>query len=370
MKKISLLTSSLLVFSAILAGCQKGDDGNRLEALAKDELSQYSYASCKYDYNSGGSALSLAKSETQTYFGKKYNSSNLESILGAGPASIVNFAESTGVRFYQTSSFSDKGCSVLSSLPSLPSDLQDEFDGVNSKGGTLGLYLNKGTANLPSTNQRAAIIVRRDANKWVLTHEFMHHLFHDKLAETPGYSDVREDYYIAKKAVKKASREYLNGSKNTEEYYSAIKALNTSLIKVLKAYFLEEMTIETILAEKFDSGTFTDVVEGQKINGAFYIVSSRDNAKIYIETLRAENDLAKIALYKKSADFKEFEQEIAKLEKEMNELAKPAQRYKDKKESEFRRSGLYDDGQMAAMINHQGCSHSHGLEKLLEEEAD
>ena len=207
----------------------------------------------------------------------------------------------------------------------------------------------------------------------MLTHEFMHHLFHKRI-ENSVELEVREkfsrDYEVfnAKKDAYKYSFK-TDRSQLAKEYALAAKDMFNSFIDVLRSYTLEEMVIETILAEKFDSNSFSLVLEGQKVNGAAYIIISEEKASAYLDAIKdsiadAESALSSSRVY--SVDLTPLKNEIYDIESEMGGLVANAQYYFDQKVDEFQSRGLLANGQHLTMPTSHECSHSKEVDELLE----
>ena len=264
------------------------------------DFAQYNRASCQFGFTQGNSASLKGPQNIQNiFFDKKLDRSLLEPVLGASAAETIRFAEETGVRFYKISPKVPSNCGFLQSLPQAPLDLQDEFQEANTSGGVVGLYLFAGTVGIKSTDEKAAIVVRSDANKWTVVHEYLHHLFHIQSGNESDLSDLQSEYQritleyknLRKKVTKVKAKD------RTELINKLADKLTDAgqlLLLLLKKYYLEEMTIEMLLAQELSEGRFTQVIEDQRLNGAAYTVLSADKARRLLNAF--ETDLQYLKL--------------------------------------------------------------------------
>ena len=128
------------------------------------------------------------------YFGKKYNQDWRTAVSRASILDTLDYVRSKGVDVYHMSPISDRSALPMGSTDSAPWDLDREWRRADQPaagapcGFLAGLYLGKGTRELPSVRSRSAILVREDAARWTLVHEFMHHNFKGQAA-ADGYDD-------------------------------------------------------------------------------------------------------------------------------------------------------------------------------------
>lgn len=380
MGRVLLLLSPFLFTFLTACGGGGGDGSTPIPQVVPEDLSGYAQASCLYKFSDGPRALPLQTDElAKTYFDKSINWSWLKPVLAASGSELVRFAETTGVRYFRTSAFSSTGCDFLAALPPPPYDLESQFAAVNgSMGSVLGLYLNRETPDVPSTSDNAVIIVRRDANKWVLVHEFMHHIFHHQhRLENPTetnlnyeYPELVREYNKARRALSQSSEwTRADSAKNTAE---KLQKLSSATITLMRLYFLEEMTIETILGEKLQSNELTLVLPAQRINGAAYIIGSAKKADNFMSTVEMEilslrmsygSDLENEQRRLLAQDF----ESINDLRNEMRTLKRKAQSYL---ESQNIRVDSDELQFLHAALNNShptgGCSHRHISDKLLQ----
>ena len=370
-----MLSIGLLLFGLnFLVACSSGDSSSKkpTEQVVDDDLSAYSEASCLFKFDEGDLALSRSAPEIKsTYFNKKFDISLLKAVVGASASEVIRFAGTTGVSYFKTQSYKTKSCEFLASLPKAPSDLENEFAKGLKDATILGLYLGLKTPELPTTDSHASIIVRRDGNKWILVHEYMHHLFQIQ-AEADGLQVnklkdqiklLSDEYDEADKALKHA----IGPDRIPLVKTAALKLgqLNEVVLQILKQYMLEEMTIETTLGELMENYRLNKIHPKQRINGAAYIISSSKKAAAILESLSSENtsfkDRSKADI--DYADLRKLEESLAlfaQTKSEMDTLVSKAKSYLNSIGLEYKglnfAVGEFDsEGKDTA---HVGCSHS------------
>ena len=360
----------LVLLLNFLMACRPGSDNSKpTEQVVDDDVSAYSEASCLYKYDEGDHAETHLTSEIKTtYFRKKYDVSLLNAVLRASASEVVHFAESKGVKFFKTQAYKNKSCNLLESLPSAPSDLEGEFQKGLKTSTILGLYLSLNTPELPSTDEQAAIIIRQDGNKWILVHEFMHHLFQIQ-AESEGIhvNDLKAQVVTLSDEFDKAENEIAGsfGDKRKQAVKKAANRLNqlsSTFFQLIKQYMLEEMTIETTLGEQLENYKITKVHNKQRINGAAYTIQSAKNANEFIEFLKTENVRFKDRYMNDlvNEDYDKLSQTIAEhslIKGEISSLVDRAKKYLASIDLEYK--GLQVANFSAYGENeHVGCSHS------------
>jgi hypothetical protein len=269
---LTLIASSL----AVLACGSKGNDSN----LTKDPNTNGEiHSSCIYSYSQGPQASMNLAYNDQTVsvdFGKKFNVNYLNAVLNASAESTVRFAELTGVKFYRTEQIESAACSFTSELPIAPSDLYNKFETMGDN--VLGLYLPQKTKGIYSLDSHSGIIVRKDSDRWTLVHEFMHHAFDSKARVNKSSDRVKEEI----SEISSQLSYYDSKLKLTTEEHAKLLSLTSDLLlnfkEIILRYSAEEVTIETLLGDKYDKNLFTHVDFNQRINGAYYISSSAKKA--------------------------------------------------------------------------------------------
>lgn len=371
----------VLMTNLFLASCGSGSDGRKKsEEIVNPDVSEYSAASCRYKYDEGPVALQSATPDIKsTYFGKEIDMNLLKPVLAASGAEVVRFAESTGVRYYKTGAKSTDSCEFLATLPVSTADLETEFSNAGKIGTVLGLYLAANTSKLPSTQGLAAIVVRSDASKWVITHEYMHHLFHAQILATPGAAaDIKSqmqkslaDYEEATTQLRKVPFGDERASQANETALK-LQILSSDLVSVLKQYYLEEMAIETTLAEQMDRGNFTLVLKGQRVNGAAYTMTSAKKVAEILYPFEKEIRDFKRSYARELGSFEQTQletelSEFADIRTTMASLSFRAKSYLESLGLEY--EGLVHSsfiGTDKAAASDSGCGHEKEIEGLIQ----
>lgn len=373
-----LFISLVAVVGFAGAGCS--NDGKKSTEVVPNDIAGYSRASCLYGYSEGPAALDLRGESVQTkQFGKRIDMNLLNAIMASSGSELVRAAENTGVRFYKTTTAKrSDSCEYASSLPDAPLDVDNAFTKAGK--GVLGVFLSKGIKDLYSTDSTAVIAVRKDVNKWVLVHEYMHHLFNKEVERTgSSANDIKEktikllnDY-----ESKKRSLEYSYGTGRealAKEVAELLVQTNASMIAFLKQYYLEEMTIESILAEKLATQELKMVLAEQRLNGAAYIVVSEKKASKLIDELKEET--SKFVSSHSSKLTSDVYSKLVKSAREYNLIQTEAKPLSDKAMQVLRENNLEDKldlsgisagaGAVAAGHTHGGCSHDKDADEILE----
>ncbi len=368
----SLFAATITMFSLVnLTACGGGTD-KKTEEVVGEDVSGYAEASCLYKYQEGPRAGRSGPKDIQnTYFKKNIDMNLLRPVLGASGAEVVRFAEATQVRFYSTRSDKSGTCDFLGELPAAPSDVQEFFNRADKNGTVLGLYVGLNSENLQSTKQAAAITIKKDGSKWVLVHEYMHHLFNiqslDDGIDGATVKDVviqaEKDYTTASELLKIMPA--ANNSSYVKETAVKLNKFNAAIFVFLQQYFLEEMTIESTLAEKVKSGELSLIHPKQGINGAAYTVSSSGKANAILKTVQTETkdfirdhgskiDSADLLLLKANLD------EVESMQTQMFSLVVRASLFLREHNIDY--TGLATQKQNNP---HAGCSHGQIPEDLL-----
>jgi hypothetical protein len=288
-----------IVFGSLILGFLLGSCSSKVstyeaglagsERVISSGQSEYSIASCLYRFNEGPRTLELPGQKIQnTSFGKPLDLNLLTPVLRSSAAELVRFAETKNVRFYKTAAFLSGGCGFAESLPPAPQDLETSF--VSGGQEVVGLYLPANSPDSPSTKDLAAIVVAQDSNKWTLTHEYMHHLFQLERPKNSERHQLQDAVTLAQQEFETSDRtrgESVVSVKKTatRSAVAKLKALNQAVVALLKATFLEEMTIDSFLADKLVSNELAFIPESQRISAATYTMRSGVAASSMLRTL-------------------------------------------------------------------------------------
>ena len=273
----------LVVFGAF--GCQKGEEKS-LEDLTGNE--SYAKASCEYNADEGEPApIRLEDPELMTtHFGKKLDRKLLQPVLSASAIELVRFASMSGVDFKTVQRFKTNSCEMAQFLPSAESEQQDYFNRLSSS--ILGVYFSPRASELRKTNDRALILVRRDTNKWVMLHEYVHHLFAKEVQHEVADDVLKLKVVEALKRFEIAKKSVVADEKADQitDMVDAAHDLGRYFSELIRRYPLEEVAIESELHKYFVQGAMQATPKNQAVNGARYIESNAVKAQEWINDLQ------------------------------------------------------------------------------------
>lgn len=285
-----------IVLSAALFGCKKSHENAELVCDREKYIAQ------SFEFKAtDGEGLHAANSPepiVEGYFEKPYNRDWLEAIGSASITDTIAFIETTGARVYRADPISMKSSWALESARKMPSDIEGEWRrGDRPLSGTAcgflaGLYLPVETRGLPSLRYKGAIVVRADAGRWTLIHEFMHHNFKTQAA-TRGYDDnvAQSERISLLKAIESLEK---NRALTNKQYAQKLSAYFQQLIDVVDSmlvqYQFEEVTIEATLQDQYDKAELRYVSPGSYENGIWYIAQSKKDAVEVYKKLTAIYD--------------------------------------------------------------------------------
>lgn len=288
----------VLMLTALLslASCADEKAPSRTVAAVDEQLGAFAESSCKYQFNEGPSAVPESQSDIRkVQFGKKLDFHLLTPVFTSSASELVRFAETLGVQYFKTAPFQQDGCNFAAILPAAPADVEAIF--AKQRADVLGQYYMKGMDDFKTTRDNAAIVVTSDTNKWILIHEFMHHLFRLGEAGEVNALTVERDANESMRAYNDAL-DAVDESTGPEQRANMLKALsllrthNRHMMNFIKTFPLEEMTIETQLADFSELGALKFVPEKQRVNGAGYILMANSVAQNYIKKLLSANSYA------------------------------------------------------------------------------
>ena len=317
--------------------------------------------SCVFTASEGPQAAISAlgtKEIVRTFFDKEYNFSYLRAIGHASVVSSIDFINKTDVTLYKAKELPTSGCSanLFEGLKSMPSDLQrgwgDDIEADADGSFILGLYLSKSPSwARPSLNNSAAIIIRKNTNRWTLVHEFMHHLFQLRAAEQ-GYDDDQARLEFS--ASIKAFNEIEDDKKLTDHQKAiamvpAYERYAKALKVILTHYFLEEITIEATLKDLNKTGDLGFA----PVSSNWYIQSSVDKVtNYYLELTRAGDGIKK--KLEGYAGREALAYRILVADVSIGDLFTQATKISDKYPIENRINGILGFD----FETHEGCAHS------------
>ena len=388
-KSIELKMVWVLSVAVLISSCSKSSSDSK--PLQDEKVTDYTTASCEFKADQGNAALATVPTVdlVTSYFRKKYDQNLLSAVLSASTTETVRFAQLTNVKFYSVSPYKKKSCMMASFLPEASSFFQSKFDSVGDS--TLGLYLSPNNGLVDGTNPEALILVRRDANRWVFVHEFMHHLFSKEVQDnTKTDEELKADVKDAIARIDSAEKNYKNShsAADAKSYLNEIKRISQSFPEILRRFTLEEMTIETVLSEKLKARQFVNVPASQAINGAAYVYQSAKKAEVNLSAVCELNSEAQLIVLEQAGKiapeessaytkiFKDSDSAVADFKNDLTNL-------KARSEKFLRESDIDPDKLESGLVsvqlagfnptesNHEkdgsgGCSHSRETEKLAE----
>jgi hypothetical protein len=298
-----------LALSTGFVGCQKAQTSNTL-VCDRD-----AYVAQSREYAPGdGEGIRKTKSAHPVvtgYFGKLYNQDWLAAVGYASIDQTLDYVRSTGVNIYHANPISTKSALPFDSLPPMPDDIDRTWHSADKPvsgspcGFLAGLYLGKNTRGLPSLESEPAIIVREDASRWTLVHEFMHHNFKTQAA-LHGYDDeatrnLSSSLLGSISALKHNRR--LSDREYTEQLASAFDQLIDVTDKLVVQYQFEEVAVEATLQDRVRIGRLSFVSAGAYDNATWYINHSRANVEaLYDGMTKTYSELTQLAAQNGAAD--------------------------------------------------------------------
>lgn len=353
-----------IVLSSIVACSGSSSDGDKRQGPKGGGT-----YSCQFSLTEGGQADYSALGTvniTQAYFDKEYNLNYLSAVYASSVENTLDFVNQTNVTVYKSELIPTNLCSssLFASARPMTKDVKQRWNSANAgledDSVILGLYLPQTDSTLyPSLNKGAAIVVRENTNRWTLVHEFMHHLFKVRAAET-GYNDdkAKAEYSSLADVVEKIAQDK---SLTDEQKYIKIARPFIDYVKaadvVYRQYFLEEVTIEATLKDAWTAGQLKYVPTEE---GNWYINKNAKTAlKIYTnldEGLVEINKALTVAQANEIIDLANLRTVLARRLESVQKL-----------HSRF----PYDESQSGLRIfghekTHTGCSHEEEGKKLLE----
>lgn len=186
-------------------------------------------------------------------FAKPFNATYLQAVLTTSIDESLKFIDRTGVNVFKVPS--DKsGCDAIASASNLTVGLQSKWnaltvDDAKNDQFTLGVYLPKQSENIEALDDKAAILVRENTNRWTLVHEFMHHLFmieQEKLGRTDETirSNAMNDlnaFDALKQSLKIGSLQINLNSQDQKRLEEAFRKYAESFDIFITSFYLEEL---------------------------------------------------------------------------------------------------------------------------------
>ncbi len=310
-------TTALLPFLALLTatGCNAPKDTSN---TTEDNLNEeYIQAACQFAPTEGDHAQpgQAQPDVRKTYFDKAIDAAALKRVRSTSIVETVKVANSYGVEVHRINK-SGVSCNPFDFLAEAPSDFEmvwnSATEGASSKGFLAGLYLNLNSPEAASTSRSAMIGVRRDGNRWIVVHEFMHHLFELEAAKAGmGANAVENNMNSASDAMDAAGETYSAKPthQNLMSLMNAFETVDAALIRLTIQFPLEEVTVETMLQDGVKAGAFS-YFPSRTHSSNSYIESSAQKARDYLEKLDSVTDHLRIEVM---SDLSRSDDELARV---------------------------------------------------------
>lgn len=276
---------TILVVLLVLSSCGSSSDTTLLDNTRLKDRTLVKKVSCEFNYLDGEKAPTTlpAPFMRETSFGKILDFARLESVFLASGQETVRFLNLSDAQVFKTNFMASSGsCYYSQELPEAPADLMQEFNDSNDRAddNVLGLYLPVKWKSLNSVENKAAILVRKDSDKWTLVHEFTHHLFSQENEAEMSSGAIQGAAYMAQLKMQSAARavEIDPTPEKLEQLAAHAVVFGEYYLEVQKRFPLEEMTIEVLLGANYLNGRIKNVSELMMYNGQQYVQSSADKA--------------------------------------------------------------------------------------------
>lgn len=281
-----LLAVTLL---ASLTACSGSDDKkSALKNQAPRGQGNSTKTGCVYDFDDGVKLSSTlpARDIRVTFFGKKLDLSRLKAVGAASARSTYEFMKADGVDAYHTRHDKEETCLLFTGIPEATGGIRSAWNEVNTEGGLLGLFLPVNRVqDAGFASSRPVIMLRADTDRYTLVHEYMHFVF-NALREAEGKSDAE---LMARFKLQMANYERLGKGLQNESkadlsaFIDAYLALGHTMLEVVDAFPLEEMTIESILKMANARGELSHVNKQNLHSSSSYILNNYVTAYNFLD---------------------------------------------------------------------------------------
>lgn len=359
---IKVVITSFFTVVAInsLTACSEGGSSSSGRVDEKPTTpTDYNTQSCVFERTDGERAIiqNLSRPSIITAsFGKKYDRALLEGVHEASVLESIQFINQTGGTVYQAPRTPTTKCSrdLFSVAKNLPSDLSNEWNrAAGGDGILLGLFLPR--KSFPSTQDKAAIIVTLNGNRWTLVHEFMHHLFL-KQAEVDGYTDeaAKAEFGEVIRLIDQIDNSGSSDDEKARRYADILPRFYAAFDSMLVHFTLEEATIERTMKVDSNRGK----LRFAPASTDWYLNSSIEKAVgLYGQIKSLANEIARRDTRPQTTTM--VRQVISDIDNRINE----AQNVKNNYNAEFKAPIALMEG---SMDEHIGCSHEKESEQMME----
>lgn len=319
---------------------------------------EYKAQSCEFAYDEGDTDARVGKPLIVSLpFAKAFNKTALSDLAHLSAEASRRLASQYGLTFYKAHRRFDDSCPMLAAFPALPNDLAVFWRRTIGDLQVVGLYLDPANPTLPSTRDSAVGIVREDGNRYIIVHEFMHHLFfleRDK-AKLPRHHTLQER--AEQLAVQLSIEARLAGHPLDDAAAASLlelyEPLVTAVDQLIKNSFIEEMLIESVLTEELDRGRLSHIPDG-RANAREYIGSS------YRRAVRSYSGLLEnLAPYEKAASTPETRRRVATLNQRLRREIRELERFVvDERPDWMNQGGLNPFAHSSGNGEAVGCAHA------------
>lgn len=360
--KASIL--KIIFLSPFILGCQVQSESKISKSTITRDLSAYEKNSCTFTFDQGPSILNQSGQHqyTTVNFHKTFDQGPLLAIVGASAHHMVNYIEQMGVDIFALPQ-PTKGCRNFSALPEPPDQLGRFFQEIDRSiggGALLGLFLSESRA-LEYGEHRPVIMIRSDADRWTLAHEFIHSLFAHYRTQFEKFDDqvfvdrwtqVYSESQVQFKSIK--SDNLLRDPIRAESISEQWLIYAPMALTYLKLFPLEEMTVESALQNQYRQRRMDAVTDFNLLNSSSYIESNFRFAReiIYQTAQIGQRLMQALPKGQNNKKYSVMEKQISELVSIMSE----AQSLRDQHVPQFLASSLMVHSALVPICGHTGRS--------------
>ncbi len=228
-------------------------------------------------------------------FGKPVDLAPIHALKSASLKSTIEIIQSRGIRLFKAerpASLPQALCHPFSNLSEAPAELREVWDMASKDAEKIQGYVM--AFYVPKTAEPPTIVIRTDANRAILMHEFMHHLFSERSEQlglpsiwerlekleshSTAYNDLLKTYEPEKLT---ATGEF---QAETEKLALSFLAYSRALRDYLRHKELEEIAIETYFQKEIARDVFSHFPHDRKSSDQ-YIQSSALQAEVTLRFL-------------------------------------------------------------------------------------
>jgi hypothetical protein len=245
----------------LLSGCGEKEPAAR-QTLGPD------LSACRVKPDQGEAAVmansAIDRVETSAFFGKRYDSADLDAVLRASTVQTADYVKALGVRLYRVTVSADSPCRQFWFLPEAPEKerkIWNEASGGMSGGFQLaGLYTDTcETGCTDRTLGTPTIMVNESQDRWTLVHEMMHHNFNKtRKGDRQAFGDAHLQR-LADRSMRQLEMIYKSYAANPNrlefgQLVDVLQQLSDYAHEMVVRSMFEEIAIEGILVGKHLKG--------------------------------------------------------------------------------------------------------------------